>query len=101
MNDARLIKTIPKRRLRLIKGDADKPPVVGDLGETDQAWSSTLGQMRLVYFVSADGNTEWEAEAYDSELEPIEAATNQTLQRTGAAIKRSWFQRLFGRGPGR
>lgn len=26
---------------------------------------------------------------------------NQTLQRTGAAEKRSWFQRLFGRGPGR
>ena len=26
---------------------------------------------------------------------------NQTLQRTGAAGKRSWFQRLFGRGPGR
>jgi len=26
---------------------------------------------------------------------------NQTLQRTGAAVKRSWFQRLFGRGPGR
>lgn len=26
---------------------------------------------------------------------------NQPLQRTGAAVKRSWFQRLFGRGPGR
>lgn len=28
-------------------------------------------------------------------------ADNQTLQRTGAAEKPSWFQRLFGRGPGR
>lgn len=26
---------------------------------------------------------------------------NPTLQRTEAAEKRSWFQRLFGRGPGR
>jgi hypothetical protein len=26
---------------------------------------------------------------------------NQPLQRTGAAEKRSWFQRLFERGPGR
>ncbi len=26
---------------------------------------------------------------------------NQTLQRTESANKRSWFQRLFGRGPGR
>jgi len=26
---------------------------------------------------------------------------NQPLQRTGAAEKRSWFQRLFGRRPGR
>lgn len=28
-------------------------------------------------------------------------ATNQSRQRTGAAEKRSWFQRLFGRRPGR
>ena len=26
---------------------------------------------------------------------------NEPLQRTGATVKRSWFQRLFGRGPGR
>jgi hypothetical protein len=26
---------------------------------------------------------------------------NEPLQRTGASEKRSWFQRLFGRGPGR
>lgn len=69
MRDARLIKVIPKERLRLIRGDS-KPPSVGDLGETDQAWSTREGQMRLVYFLSDDGNTEWEAEAYDTELEP-------------------------------
>ena len=28
-------------------------------------------------------------------------ADNQTLQRTGAATKRSWLQKVFGRGPGR
>jgi hypothetical protein len=28
--------------------------------------------MVLVYFVSADGNTEWEVEAYESDIEPIE-----------------------------
>jgi hypothetical protein len=30
-----------------------------------------------------------------------EQRDNQRLQRTGAAEKRSWFQRWFGRGPGR
>ena len=101
MNDARLIKAIPQKRLRLIRGDASKPPVVGDLGETDQAYPGPWGPMVLVCFVSADGNTEWEAEAYESELQPVEMATSHTLPRTGAAGKRSWFQRIFGRGPGR
>jgi hypothetical protein len=61
MNNARLIKAIPKRRLLLLCGDASKPPVVGDLGETDHRWSGFWGRMVLVHFVSADGNTEWEA----------------------------------------
>jgi len=98
MNDVRIIKSIPKRRLRLIRGDASKPPVVGDLGETDQGYAGPWGPMVLVYFVSADGNTEWEAEAYESELELIEKATSQTLRQAGTARKRSWFQRLLGRG---
>jgi hypothetical protein len=74
MNDARLIKAIPMSRLRLIRGDANKPPAVGDLGETDQWWSTGLlrRQMVLVYFVSADGDTEWEAQAYESEIEELE-----------------------------
>jgi hypothetical protein len=43
------------------------------------------------------------AEAVSIGLFPaaVEERHNQTLQRTGAAKKRSWFQRLFGRGPGR
>jgi hypothetical protein len=101
MNDARLIKPIPKRRLRLIKGDPSTPPIVGDLGETDQWYAGFWGSMVLVYFRSADGTTEWEAQACESELELVEEATDQTLQRTGAARKRSWLQRLFSRGPGR
>jgi len=71
MNDARLIKAIPKKRLRLIRGDASKLPVVGDLGEADQGYSAFWGPMVLVYFVSADGNTEWEAKAYESEMDPF------------------------------
>ena len=72
MNNVRLIKAIPTRRLRLISGDASRPPVVGDLGETDQCYSGSWGPMVLVYFASSDGNTEWEAEAYESEIEPLE-----------------------------
>jgi hypothetical protein len=74
MNDARLIKTIPMRRLRLLSGDGSKPPAVGDLGETDQWWTAVGGQMVLVYFVSADGKTRWEAQAYESEIEEVEGA---------------------------
>ncbi|MDR2188182.1 MAG: hypothetical protein LBE62_09040 [Azonexus sp.] len=74
MNNARLIKTIPSERLRLLSGDPGKPPVVGDLCQTDQCYSDPGGPMALVYFVSADGQTEWEAEAYESELEPFEQA---------------------------
>lgn len=71
MNNARLIRTIPLKRLRLISGDANKPPVVGDLGVTDQCYSDFGGPMVLVYFKSADGVTEWEAEAYEAELSPL------------------------------
>ncbi|HEV2292632.1 MAG TPA: hypothetical protein VGR35_02180 [Tepidisphaeraceae bacterium] len=43
------------------------------------------------------------AEAFETDLFPaaVKERHNQTLQRTGAALKRSWLQRLFGRGPGR
>jgi hypothetical protein len=34
-------------------------------------------------------------------LRPSGPRDNPTLQRTGAAVKQSWFRRLFGRGPGR
>jgi hypothetical protein len=88
--------------MRLISGDGQTRPVVGDIGETDQAFAGPWGRdLVLTYIVTSDGASEWEVEAYDSDLEPLETATNQTLQRTGAAVKRSWFQRLFGRGPGR
>jgi hypothetical protein len=71
MHDARLIKAIPKRRLRLISGEASKLPAVGDLGESDHCYAGFWGPMVLVYFASADGATEWEAEAYESEIERL------------------------------
>jgi hypothetical protein len=74
MNNVRLIKTLPKTRLRLLSGDGSKPPVVGDLGETDQCYNGFWGPMMLVYFMGADGNTEWEAEAYESEIEPLKGS---------------------------
>ena len=71
--NARLVKIIPRRRLTFISGDVEKSPSVGDLGETDHCFTGSWGRpMVLVYFVSADGSTEWEAEAYESELELLE-----------------------------
>lgn len=102
MNNVRLITVIPKERLDLISGDGSEPPSVGDLGETDQCYTGPGGrQMVLVTFITANGASEWVAEAYVSELEKIEAATNQTPQRTEPAKERSWFQRLFGGDLGR
>ena len=74
MKNARLIKPIPKRRLRLISGDPSKLPAVGDLGEADQCYSGFWGPMVLVCFASSDGKTEWEAEAYQSEIEWLDGA---------------------------
>ena len=90
MKNVRLIKVIPKSRLRLISGDGN-PPSVGDLGETDHAYSTPDGQMTLIYFASRDNSAEWEAEAYDWELgigiEP--GTTNEELiRRFGLPQKR-------------
>ena len=70
MKDVRLIKPIPDKRLRLICGNASKRPIVGELGESDHCHTGPWGPMALVYFQSADGVTEWEAEANWSELAP-------------------------------
>ena len=69
MKNVRLIKAIPEKRLSLVSGNASKPLAVGDLGESDHCYSGPRGPMALVYFHSADGKTEWEAEAYWSEME--------------------------------
>lgn len=70
MDDVRLIKEIPIDRLRLISGNG-KPPSVGDSGATDQAYTYRGKHMVLVYFISEDGSTKWEAEAYPEELGPL------------------------------
>jgi len=89
--------------MRLISGNGQTPPVVGDIGETDHAFAGPFGRdLVLTYFVAPDGGSEWEVEAYDSELEALERATKQMPpQMRAGATKRSWFQRLFRRGPGR
>ncbi|MCC9603336.1 hypothetical protein LOC67_22530 [Stieleria sp. JC731] len=69
MNNVRLIKEIPKKRLSLVSGDPTRFPVIGDLGESDHCYSTQGGPMVLVLFRTADGATEWEAEAYWNELE--------------------------------
>jgi hypothetical protein len=66
---ARLTKNVPRNRIALISGNCDKLPTVGDIGETDQRFTGKDGRpMVFVYFESADGSTEWEVEAYESEL---------------------------------
>ncbi|MEZ5941835.1 MAG: hypothetical protein R3C18_10605 [Planctomycetaceae bacterium] len=71
VNNARLLKTIPRERLHLICGDARTPPVPGDYCLADQGYTGKDGQqMVLAGFVSRDESTEWEAEAFESELEP-------------------------------
>lgn len=72
---ARLIQAAASDRGFLLCGPDRGRPVVGDIGETDQCFTGADGRaMVLVYFVSADGKSEWELEAYESELEPVEAA---------------------------
>lgn len=50
------------------------------------------------------GDSRFARDTFDAEARPRHPRRrgddNQTLQRTGAAVKRSWFRRLFGRGPG-
>ena len=71
VNNARLLTAIPLERLHLIRGDARRSPVAGDYGLADHCYTGKDGkQMVLAGFVSRDGSTAWEAEAYVSELEP-------------------------------
>jgi hypothetical protein len=69
-------------------------------------------EFSLEYFVDAKAHPTFlsamdqlAAARPESAVPPVQAVErpqqNQTLQRTAAADKGSWFQRLFGRGPGR
>lgn len=75
----------------------------GDFGQV-QAWYLSNGRDIITVTHIAGENVDpvevKEAQKIVEQL-AIDRADNQTLQRTGAAEKRSWFQRLFGRGPGR
>ncbi len=78
-----------------------RPPSVGERGVVVDIHAHSDGE--LVYVVEAADQAEpdWLAEFSEAEIRPTGMRHNQALQRTGAAVKRSWFQRLFGRGPGR
>jgi hypothetical protein len=68
--------------MRLISGDGQTRPAVGDVGETDHAFAGPGGRdLVLTYFVTPDGGSEWEVEAYDAELEPLDPATHRARPR--------------------
>jgi hypothetical protein len=84
----------------------------GDLSEMACAMAASAAFAKLtdgVWFDPQDAETQYSIEAAIAQArssfdEPTQAARpldNKTLQRTGAAGKRSWFQKLFSRGPGR
>ena len=82
---ARLLQPITEDRLWLVAGEEGTRPAVGDIGETDQCFTGPDGrQMVMVYFLSADGAREWGADAYETELEPIE-----TIQQPNPALERT------------
>lgn len=89
MNNVRLLKTIPENRLQLITGDVNVPPAPGDLGVTDQCYSDLGGPMVLVYFVSKNGETEWEASAYESEIEPTISSAMELSELIDAS---NWYR---------
>jgi hypothetical protein len=70
---ARLLQSIPEERRWLISGDGSQQPAVGDIGDTDQCFTGPYSrQMVCVYFLAANGASEWGVEAYEVELEPVD-----------------------------
>jgi hypothetical protein len=69
---AYLTHPIPEHRMRLVSGKSMSRPRVGDIGETDHCYTGDDGeQMVMVYFINVVDGSEWEVEAYESELEPV------------------------------
>ncbi len=73
--NARLVAQITADRVTLGEGDGPSMPFVGDLVFADQAWAGPDGRnMYLVYCQHPDGSVRWEAELFESELEPLAPA---------------------------
>lgn len=69
VNDVRLRKNVPKRRLHLLAGDSGCLPQVGDIGVSDHASAGFWGTLTDLYVSKRDGQAKWMIEAYDSEFE--------------------------------
>ena len=70
-SQARLLRAIPADRCRLGPG-ASALPEAGDIVKLDQGFTGPNGKpMGLVYGVDDAGNHLFEAEVYDSEIEPL------------------------------
>ena len=71
MIKARLSANIPENRFSTING---RTPIVGDLVVIDQGFTFPEGQAGcLVYLQNAEGNYEYEAEVYETELDESES----------------------------
>ena len=68
-NLARLLVELPEARYRVLSSQG-RVPHIGDLVVLDQGFTGSDGlPMVLAYFPGADGDSLYEAEVYESELE--------------------------------
>jgi hypothetical protein len=66
---ARLLVELPPSRYRVLSSEG-RAPRIGDMVALDQGYTGPDGlPMGLVYFAGPDGQDQYEAEVYDSELE--------------------------------
>ena len=74
LNNVRLIRSIPKRRLQFLSGDPSNRPQVGDLGETDHCSTGFWGQIVDVYVRKRDPIAYWMVEAYLPDIQSVIAS---------------------------
>jgi hypothetical protein len=78
-----------------------RPPSVGERGVVVDIHAHSDGGLVYTVETAEQAEPDWLADFSEDEIRPTGMRHNNTLQRTGAAGRRSWFQRLFGRGPSR
>ncbi len=80
---ARLTQAGASERRSLLCGPTRVRQWVGDIGETVPCFTGADGSlMVLVVFVSANGKSEWDLDAYGKELQPVEGAAPPPDART-------------------